>query len=215
MPKQIINTKMNMQNIIILSVFIIGCFILYRMISTVQQQLLVLKKEVINMKLQSEEQINNNTINSFCAIAKDKDDDDDVVSVNSEKINNIMSKLNGSSDSLQSSVVAQDIIDSIIADEPSVNQEEAISKIVTQDIVPEDTVDDDNKMHDKNEGIDDDIKIIDDDIKIIKTPEKTNFTESDLATKQLPELKNILKSITGKTVKGNKNEIIQKILESK
>lgn len=206
MPKQIINTKMNMQNIIILSVFIIGCFILYRMISAVQQQVLVLKNEVVNMKLQSEEQVNN-TINSFCAVAKDEDDE--VVSVNSEQINNIMSKLNGSSDSLESSVVAQDIIDSIVVDEPSVNQEE----VIMQQVVLEDAIDETSKVEAINEETTVET-IDDDDIKIIRTPEKKTYTESELSTKQLPELKSILRSITGKPVKGNKNEILQKILES-
>ena len=204
MPKQIINTKMNMQNIIILSVFIIGCFILYRMISAVQQQVLVLKNEVVNMKLQSEEQVNN-TINTFCAVAKNEDDE--VVSVNSEQINNIMSKLNGLSDSLESSVVAQDIIDSIVVDEPSVNQED-MSQVVLEDTIDEIT---------KVEGVNQETKvesIEDDDIKIIRTPEKKTYTESELSTKQLPELKSILRSISGKPVKGNKNEILQKILES-
>jgi len=206
MPKQIINTKMNMQNIIILSVFIIGCFILYRMISAVQQQVLVLKNEVVNMKLQSEEQVNN-TINSFCAVAKDEDDE--VVSVNSEQINNIMSKLNGSSDSLESSVVAQDIIDSIVVDEPSVNQEE----VIMPQVVLEDAIDETSKVEAINEETTVET-IDDDDIKIIRTPEKKTYTESELSTKQLPELKSILRSITGKPVKGNKNEILQKILES-
>tara|TARA_B110000037_G_scaffold86172_1_gene102200 strand:+ start:3053 stop:3631 length:579 start_codon:yes stop_codon:yes gene_type:complete len=191
MPKQIINTKMNIQNIIILSVFIIGCFILYRMISVVQQQVLVLKNEVVNMKLQSEEHVNN-TINSFCAVAKNEDDE--VVSVNSEQINNIMSKLNGSSDSLESSVVAQDIINSIVVDEPSVNQEDGISE----------------NMMKQTSNVED----IDDDIKIIRTPIKQTYDETELSTKQLSELKHILKSISTKPVKGNKNEIIQKILES-
>lgn len=195
MPKQIINTKMNIQNIIILSVFIIGCFILYRMISVVQQQVLVLKNEVVNMKLQSEEHVNN-TINSFCAVAKNEDDE--VVSVNSEQINNIMSKLNGSSDSLESSVVAQDIINSIVVDEPSVNQEDGISENMM-------------KQTSNVEDIDEDI---DDDIKIIRTPIKQTYDETELSTKQLSELKHILKSISTKPVRGNKNDIIQKILES-
>lgn len=195
MPKQIINTKMNIQNIIILSVFIIGCFILYRMISVVQQQVLVLKNEVVNMKLQSEERVNN-TINSFCAVAKNEDDE--VVSVNSEQINNIMSKLNGSSDSLESSVVAQDIINSIVVDEPSVNQEDGISENMM-------------KQTSNVEDIDEDI---DNDIKIIRTPIKQTYDEIELSTKQLSELKHILKSISTKPVRGNKNEIIQKILES-
>lgn len=200
MPKQIINTKMNLQNIIILSVYIIGCFILYRMISAVKQQVLVLKNEVDNMKLQSAEQVNN-TINSFCAVAKDEDDE--VVSVNSEQINNIMSKLNGSSDSLESSVVAQDIIDSIVVDEPSVNKEEVIMpQVITENMIDEGTNEEPN------------VETIDDDIKIIRTPEKKTYTESELSTKQLHELKNILRTITGKPVKGNKNEILQKILES-
>lgn len=204
MPKQIINTKMNVQNIIILSIFIIGCFILYRMISAVQQQVLVLKNEVVNMKLQSEEQVNN-TINSFSAVAKD-DEDDEVVSVNSEQINNIMSKLNGSSDSLESSVIAQDIIDSIVFDdEPSVNQEEVVN------LVSENMLDETSNVGNTSGQ---DVETIDDDIKIIRTSEKKTYDEAELSTKQLTELKSILRSITGKTVKGNKNEILQKILES-
>ena len=194
MAKQFMNTKMNIQNIIILSVFIIGCFILYRMISVVQQQVLVLKNEVVNMKLQSEEQMNN-TINSFCAVAKNEDDE--LVSINSEQINNIMNKLNGSSESLESSVVAQDIIDSTVVEEPSVNQEEVITTISENMLKQTSNVD-----------------IVDDDIKIIRTSTKQTYDESQLSTKQLSELKSILRDITGKPVKGNKNEIIQKILES-
>lgn len=195
MAKQFMNTKMNIQNIIILSVFIIGCFILYRMISVVQQQVLVLKNEVVNMKLQSEEQMNN-TINSFCAVAKNEDDE--LVSINSEQINNIMNKLNGSSESLESSVVAQDIIDSTVVEEPSVNQEEVITTISENMLKQTSNVD----------------IVDDDDIKIIRTSTKQTYDESQLSTKQLSELKSILRDITGKPVKGNKNEIIQKILES-
>lgn len=195
MPKQFMNIKMNIQNIIILSVFIIGCFILYRMISVVQQQVLVLKNEVVNMKLQSEEQMNN-TINSFCAVAKNEDDE--LVSINSEQINNIMNKLNGSSESLESSVVAQDIIDSTVVEEPSVNQEEVITTISENMLKQTSNVD----------------IVDDDDIKIIKSSTKQTYDESELSTKQLSELKSIIKDITGKPVKGNKNEIIQKILES-
>lgn len=193
MPKQFMNTKINIQNIIILSVFIIGSFILYRMISVVQQQVLVLKNEVVNMKLQSEEQMNN-TINSFCAVAKNEDDEQ--ISVNYEQINNIMNKLNGSSESLESSVVAQDIIDSTVVEEPSVNQEEVITTIS------------ENMLKQTSN-----VESIDDDIKIIKSSTKQTYDESELSTKQLSELKSILKDITGKPVKGNKNEIIQKILE--
>ena len=202
MPKQIINTKMNIQNIIILSVFIIGCFILYRMISVVQQQVLVLKNEVVNLKLQSEEHVNN-TINSFYAVAKNEDDE--VVSVNSEQINNIMSKLNGSSDSLESSVVAQDIINSIVVDEPSVNQEDVVDEpsVNQEDVISE-------NMMKQTSNVED----IDDDIKIIRSSTKQTYDETELSTKQLSELKIIIKNNTGKAVKGNKNEIIQKILES-
>ena len=45
-------------------------------------------------------------------------------------------------------------------------------------------------------------------------PEKKIYNEKELSTKQLVELKNIFKTITGKPVKGNKQEIVQKILES-
>jgi hypothetical protein len=165
------------------------------MISVVQQQVLVLKNEVVNMKLQSEEQMNN-TINSFCAVAKNEDDE--LVSINSEQINNIMNKLNGSSESLESSVVAQDIIDSTVVEEPSVNQEEVITTISENMLKQTSNVD----------------IVDDDDIKIIRTSTKQTYDESQLSTKQLSELKNILRDITGKPVKGNKNEIIQKILES-
>lgn len=206
MPKQILNTKINMQNIIILSVFIIGCFILYRMICVVQQQVLVLKNEVVNMKLQSEEQVNN-TINSFCAVAKDEDDD--VVSVDSEQIKNIMSKLNGSSDSLESSVVAQDIINSVV-DETSVNQKD-VENMIDETFKVEDAIIEKKKAENVDGDINDDI---DDDIKIVKMPEKKIYNEKELSTKQLAELKNILKTITGKPAKGNKQEIVQKILES-
>lgn len=211
MPKQIINTKLNMQNIIILSVFMIGCFILYRMISSVQQQVLVLKNEVLNMRLQSKEQVQSiNAIHSFHAMAKNEDDE--VASVNSEQINNIMNKLHGSTDSLESSVVAQDIIDSMVREEPSVNQENEDENCPVDDANSVKNVEnvesiDERKIEDEN---DDD----DDDIKFIRTHEKTSYTESDLTSKQLPELKNILRNITGKAVRGNKNEIIQKILES-
>lgn len=213
MPKQIINTKLNMQNIIILSVFMIGCFILYRMISSVQQQVLVLKNEVLNMRLQSKEQVQSiNAVHSFHAMAKDEDDE--VASVNSEQINNIMNKLHGSSESLESSVVAQDIIDStVVREEPSVNQE---NKHVNDSHT--DLVDDANSVKNVEnvEGVGETNVEEDenDDIKFIRTHEKTSYSESELTSKQLPELKNILRNITGKSVRGNKNEIIQKILES-
>ena len=210
MPKQILNTKINMQNIIILSIFIIGCFILYRMIHDVQQQVLVLKNEVVNIKLQSQDKVVN-TIDSFCAVAKDEDDE--VISVNSEQIKNIMSKLNGSTDSLESSVVAQNLINSAV-EESSVNQEDIKNMMNETDNIEDITKDKLENINNDNDHTIDNDDNIDDDIKIVKMSEKKIYNEKELSSKQLLELKSILKTITGKPVKGNKHEIIQKILES-
>jgi len=92
-PK-IINPKMNSQNVIILSIFIVGCYILYRMISSVQQQVLILKNEVINIKLDNGRKDLEIVSKGF--EVTDDIDEDESQSVKSLDIDLIMKKLNSS-----------------------------------------------------------------------------------------------------------------------
>jgi len=85
---------MNSQNVIILSIFIVGCYILYRMISSVQQQVLILKNEVINIKLDNGRKDLEIVSKGF--EVTDDIDEDESQSVKSLDIDLIMKKLNSS-----------------------------------------------------------------------------------------------------------------------
>ena len=95
--------KPNYQNLMIIAVFVVGGFLIYRMISSVQRQLLVLKQDVSNLKDKEQKpkppQIPSCgfevSFQSSDAIAEgDLDDrDDDEASIDSVDIEKIMKKL--------------------------------------------------------------------------------------------------------------------------
>lgn len=101
--------KPNYQNLMIIAVFVVGGFLIYRMISSVQRQLLVLKQDVSNLKDKEQKpkppQIPSCgfevSFQSSDAIAEgdlddrdDRDDrDDDEASIDSVDIEKIMKKL--------------------------------------------------------------------------------------------------------------------------
>lgn len=99
--------KPNYQNIMIIVVFVVGGFLVYRMISSVQRQLLVLKRDVSNLKEQKSKP--QQIMNPSCGFEvsfqtsdgagenalEDQDplDQDDEVSIDSVDIEKIMKKL--------------------------------------------------------------------------------------------------------------------------
>lgn len=105
--QNLISYKMNLQNLLIIVIFVIGCFILYRMISSVQKQLFKLKNDVMNMKLSNESSNNMNNVDVI-PDSSAPEEIDDSMSINSNDIDNIMNKLNSD----ETSVYGQDVIES-------------------------------------------------------------------------------------------------------
>jgi len=94
-PKSV--PKINLQNLSMLAIVLIGSFIVYRVISSIQKQIHGLKLEFeSHIKLSQSNPVQDKSINVFEKTAADAPVDDDDASVNSYEIDHIMKKLNDS-----------------------------------------------------------------------------------------------------------------------
>ena len=187
-PK-IIKPKMNSQNIIMLSIFIVGCYILYRMISSVQQQVLVLKNEVVNIKL-SNGRTDLEIVSKGFEVTEDADDSQSIKSLD---IDVIMQKLNDNDSPLEGSVKRRSLFATI-----QTGQSEQPVDILPSDepieIVQETAVDAPIINNDETEETN--TVIIDDD--------------DDITKKTIGDLRKTLKS-KGISAKGTKAELIERL----
>ena len=201
MPKQIINPKMNMQNLVILAIFLIGSLILYRMIIGVKTQCIALKNDFEALRMTQTKKQNNSVVNVF-----EKNSpvhNDDTISVNSEDIDTILRKINSEPEKTENMSTEGCITEAHDNDEEVQSQIRVINtndKEIFKVIDDEKNGNDDN--NDNNDNNDDEFHV--------DTLEE--YTEESLKKKQLGELKSILKK-QNKLVKGNKSDLIKTILE--
>lgn len=197
-PK-IIRPKMNTQNIIMLSIFIVGCYILYRMISSVQQQVLSLKNEVVNMKL-------DNGRSDLEIISKgfdvSKDDVDESHSVKSLDIDVIMEKL--SSSPLEGSIKRRNLYSALGTQESDDKEQYEDNQ---DDNVTITTVDEgaalekEEAQSEKNENI-----------PVVNADNKSIIIEDDddITKKTIASLRTALKG-KGLSAKGTKADLIERL----
>ena len=191
MPKQILPLKINMQNLVILAIFLIGSLILYRMIIGVRSQFISLKNDFEALRMMTQSKQNNAVVNVFEKSSPINNDDN--MSINSEEIDSILRKLNSEPvDTLDHSTEGR-------INEAQDHDEEIQSEF---------------KINDNGDNEDDNVNVELD--KVIEDYNDENhlenYTEDSLKKKQLGELKSILKK-QNKQIKGNKVDLIKNILE--
>ena len=178
--------KPNYQNLMIIVVFVVGGFLVYRMISSVQRQLLMLKQDVSNLKeenTKNQQQIVESN-SGFEVSFEENDGEDDEVSIDSVDIDKIMQKLTT----------------------PEDNTIKSGSNFT--DMCIESNSCDDISVHESKEE-ETDVETSDE--KSVEIPEVTDKIveiEEDLSKKSLAELKKMLKD-KGLSTKGNKAQLLE------
>jgi len=200
MPKQIINPKMNMQNLVILAIFLIGSLILYRMIVGVRTQCIALKNDFEALRMTQSKKQNSAVVNVFEKTSPVHNDD--TISVNSEDIDTILRKINSEPENPENMSTEGCIIEAHDNDEEVESQMRVINTNNDDELK---VIDDENNDNNDNDDINDGKNEY-------PVDALEEYTEESLKKKQLGELKNILKK-QNKIVKGNKSELIKTILE--
>lgn len=211
--KHIIKPKLNMHHLVILGIFLISSFILYRMISSVRRQCMSLKNEFESLKMAYNEQASKTAIvvNEFEKYSAVQNDDN--ISINSEEINTILRKINVEDHSYEADIKEQPESN----DDDQEEVQSAYKPLNSVDVdAPDAGVDDvgdvdvDDAHTKKIIEIDDDVEGVDD---VGEDSDDVGaYTEGSLKRKSISDLKNILKK-QNKPVKGNKSELIKSILE--
>lgn len=199
MPKPPIYKSSNsMQNVILLLLFVVGLFVLYRYVKTVENETKILQNNLIELTERIQLLINNNNACMKPLVQPQShtvpnvtenvvQDSDDTVSIQSEDITKMLKKVMGVPDDDEED--DDEIIQTIVMDiEKEENDEESVVKI-------------------------DDITNVDDEDDIIITNKQTttpNLSES-LMKKTNEELKNMLK-VKSLSTKGTKSELVERLL---
>lgn len=201
--------KPNYQNIMMVTVFIVGGYLIYRMISSVQKQLLLVKQEVSNMKTDMQ----NSSLPSTAGQTQgfefhfEQGDTADDVSVDSVDIDKIMAKLSaGDEDSVKNckkylAALKEEIDESVRG---KMDYARVTGGAVSSQ--SEDTVEGNEVTTMPGEQPNERGKELPDD-KGESSDRVVEITE-DLSKKSLVELKKMVKD-KGLSVKGNKAQLIQ------
>lgn len=178
--------KPNYQNLMIIVVFVVGGFLVYRMISSVQRQLLMLKQDVSNLKEENTktQQIVEPNSGFEVSFNENEDDQDDEVSIDSVDIDKIMQKLTTPEDN-------------------TIKDGSQYEHFCGGSNVDEDDCEEDNKDGETQNETGEQIMV-----EIPQGTEKIVEIEEDLSKKSLAELKKMLKD-KGLPTKGNKAQLLE------
>lgn len=203
--------KPNYQNLMIIVVFVVGGFLIYRMISSVQRQLLLLKQDVSNLKdnVKKPQQIvesSGGTPVGF-EVRFQENIEDDEISIDSVDIDKIMKKLTTSKEE-EGTVKNSMTFSGLNSDDVGVvaDNEPALSDNTGEDS----DGDSDKEGETKDESRKTAGNPIDDEVDVT---EKIIEIDSNLSKKSLAELKKMLKD-KGLSTKGNKAQLIETLSEN-
>lgn len=213
----------SIQNIILLLLFVIGMFVLYRYVKTVDIETKMLQNHVIELteKVQTLSSKNKSVRHlptqpnhspqkkGFSLpppIVEEitRDEDDDNVSIKSVDITNMLRRVMGSDNSAEEedqlfNTIIQDVEDDMCSHETCMKIEEIVEIDEIVEIVEIDEID---EILDNDEG--------DDDISFTQAV-PSNDRKSVLMKKTNEELKSMLKELSLPT-KGSKNELVERIM---
>ena len=208
MPKSIYKSTNSVQNIILLLLFVVGLFVLYRYVKTIETETKLLQNHLIELTEKIQFLLNNNNTNSNPPIKQkplqsdnvtlDDDKLNDDVSIQSEDITNMLRKVMGGGEDDED--VEDDIIANIMVD---VNGDDIDNNVKIEEII-----EDDEEQHQEMETE----NVEEDDI-IIPSKNTEEVTSKSLSKKTNEELKTMLKEKSLLT-KGTKSELVERLLSN-
>tara|TARA_Y100000389_G_scaffold193485_1_gene222301 strand:+ start:3452 stop:4084 length:633 start_codon:yes stop_codon:yes gene_type:complete len=209
MPKSIYKSTNSLQNIILLLLFVVGLFVLYRYVKTIETETKLLQNHLIELteKIQF---LLNNTNNSQSApkltspklphteyvdVVIDDDKLNDTMSIQSEDITNMLRKVMGGGNDED---VDEDIIANMMVD---VNGDEVENNVKIEEIVEDDDYEKEKEKEEEEDAI------------IISNTNTDEVTLKSLSKKTNEELKTMLKEKSLLT-KGTKSELVERLLSN-
>tara|TARA_Y100000389_G_scaffold198336_1_gene234680 strand:+ start:3432 stop:4055 length:624 start_codon:yes stop_codon:yes gene_type:complete len=206
MPRSIYKSTNSLQNIILLLLFVVGLFVLYRYVKTIETETKLLQNHLIELTEKIQFLLNNNnsntnnsssvkqkTLHNDDAIVLDDDKLKDDMSIQSEDITNMLRKVMGGGDNEDAE---DDIIANIMVD---VNGDAVDNNVQIEEII------EDDEIEETKEDDDDDI--------IIPSKNTEDVTSKSFFKKTNEELKTMLKEKSLST-KGTKSELVERLLNN-
>ena len=204
MPKSIYKSTNSVQNIILLLLFVVGLFVLYRYVKTIETETKLLQNHLIELtdKIQFLLSNNSHPIQTERSVQQNKHEKDmsvedqksnDNMSIQSEDITNMLRKVMGGGDD----EVEDDIIANIMVD---VNSDDVKNNVQIEELI---------ENEDEEEKAEED----DDDEITIQNKNTEEITSKFLLKKTNEELKTMLKEKALST-KGTKTELVERLLSN-
>jgi hypothetical protein len=217
MPKSIYKSTNSLQNVILLLLFVIGLFVLYRYVKTIETETKMLHNHVIELteKIQNLSTCNNPKINVVDTVStksydnfKNKEetfvnqyDENDDMSIQSEDITNMLKKVM-CGDSFQEDDDA--IVDNIIIDIKQEEEDEILTSMVIEDITETESENNYTECSNKSNVLN-----IDDSDK----KSQNEVIKETLMKKTNEELKGMLKE-KQLQIKGSKQELVERLMSN-
>lgn len=219
MPKSIYKSTNSLQNVILLLLFVIGLFVLYRYVKTIETETKMLHNHVIELteKIQNLSTCNNPNINVVDKVSTkssvsfqnkeetfvDQNDENDDMSIQSEDITNMLKKVMDGATSYQEEDDA--IVDNIIIDIKQEEEEETLTptSMIIEDIT--ETKSENNFTESSKSTV---LNIDDSDKK-----SHNEVMRETLMKKTNEELKGMLKE-KQLQIKGSKQELVERLMSN-
>lgn len=219
MPKSIYKSTNSLQNVILLLLFVIGLFVLYRYVKTIETETKMLHNHVIELteKIQNLSTCNNPNINVVDKVSTkssvsfqnkeetfvDQNDENDDMSIQSEDITNMLKKVMDGATSYQEEDDA--IVDNIIIDIKQEEEEETLTptSMIIEDIT--ETKSENNFTESSKSTV---LNIDDSDKK-----SHNEVMQETLMKKTNEELKGMLKE-KQLQIKGSKQELVERLMSN-
>ncbi len=211
MPKSIYKSTNSLQNIILLLLFVVGLFVLYRYVKTIETETKLLQNHLIELteKIQFllSNSNNSNTIASkpLPVLVNNEQNEKDVtgddMSIQSEEITNMLRKVmgGGNGDDDDDDIIANIMVD-VNGDDDNKENNVKIEEIIENEKM---TIDEQEEEEEEEE---------EDDI-IIPNKKTEEVTSKSLSKKTNEELKTMLKDKALST-KGTKTELVERLLSN-
>jgi len=217
MRKSIYKSTNSLQNIIMLLLFVVGLFVLYRYVKTIETETKLLQNHLIELteKIQfilnnngqpsklTQSSVEQNSVQDKLMINADEQNDEqnDDMSIQSEDITNMLRKVMGGGD--------EDDDDCIIANiMVDVNRDDVENNVKIEEII-----ENDKEENMENEQEDDGKENMEEDDIIIPKKSTEKVTAKFLSKKTNEELKTMLKEKSLST-KGTKSELVDRLLSN-
>ena len=213
MPKSIYKSTNSLQNVILLLLFVIGLFVLYRYVKTIETETKLLHNHVIELteKIQNmstckyeakdatmETYVRSN--NLHVEGVQNKEEEEDTASIKSDDITNMLKKVMGGGNTYDGDVIVDEIVINVEQDEYHVTESMTIEDITNMET--------DNNVSDSNKNT---VLNLDD---TTSTHSQEEISQEKLFYRKTnEELKGMLK-VKQLSTKGSKQELVERLMNN-